>query len=702
MTKDKIMKQIILSISLFFTLGLSAQSINRHAVVERNNPHVEAMDSLSSLSVGNGGFAMTVDGTGLQSFPKAYSKGVPLGTMSDWGWHSFANPENYQPEESWRYYDFGRGRKEPYATQVKDDMRKKAAGDWYRVNPHRLHLGVMGLHLGTDPHQIKNVNQTLDMWKGVVHSTFMYQGKGYEVTTACDPNQDMIGTNVKSAGKITIDFRFPYPTGAHSDDACDWSKDELHSTLLLSKTSHSAVLKRIIDSTVYFVMIQWQGNAKIKKISKNYYQLQAAGHELSLTCEYALQKSEAVKPFTDVLLASEAYWKSYWQKGAMVDFSACKDKRAQELERRVVLSQYLLAIQDAGDTPPQETGLTYNSWFGKFHLEMILWHQAQFALWGHPEMLERSLDWYFKAEPHARMIAQRQGFKGVRWMKMTDPDAGEAPSSVGSFLIWQQPHLIYLAELLYRANPTPSILQKYAKLVEETAEFMGDFAEYDKKNDRYILRGCIAAQETLPAATTINPPFELSQWNCALRIAQTWRERLGKQRDKHWDDVINKISPLASKDSLYLAAETQPDSYSNERMYSDHPAVMGAIGLFPYNSRQIDFSKMKKTEQWIWKNWKWETSWGWDYLMMAMGAARMGEPENAVEALLMKQQKNTYLLNGHNYQDARLRIYLPGNGGFLMAIAMMCAGWDGSIHPNPGFPQDGNWNVKWEGLKPLL
>ena len=32
---------------------------------------------------------------------------------------------------------------------------------------------------------------------------------------------------------------------------------------------------------------------------------------------------------------------------------------------------------------------------------------------------------------------------------------------------------------------------------------------------------------------------------------------------------------------------------------------MGAIGLFPYNSRQIDFAKMKKTEQWIWKNWKW-------------------------------------------------------------------------------------------------
>ena len=697
------MKKSILTLCLLFALGSMAQQpINRQKVVERNNPHVTTMDSLSSLSVGNGGFAMTVDGTGLQSFPQSYSKGVPLGTMSDWGWHSFANPENYQPEESLRNYDFGRGRKEPYAAQIRDDQRAKAAGDWYRVNPHRLHLGTLGLSLGNDAKQIKQIDQTLDMWEGVIKSSFTFKGKAYQVETACDPVLDMIGTRIQSKGPIAVDIRFAYPTGGHCDDACDWSKDKLHSTILVAHTANSAVLKRTIDETVYFVMLRWQGTARLKQKAKNFYQLQAKTTDLKLTCEYAEQVSATNKTFADVVDAAKAYWNNYWKKGAMVDFGQCKDPRAKEMERRVVLSQYLLAIQDAGETPPQETGLTYNSWFGKFHLEMILWHQAQFALWGHPELLERSLTWYFKAEENARKIAERQGFKGVRWMKMTDPWVGEAPSNVGSFLIWQQPHLIYLAELLYRANPTPALLQKYARLVDETAEFMGDFAEYDKENDRYILRGCIAAQETLPAATTINPPFELSQWHCALQIAQTWRERLGKERNSHWDDIIQKISPLASKDSLYLAAETEPDTYKNEKMYSDHPAVMGAIGLFPYNSHQIDFAKMKKTEQWIWKNWKWETSWGWDYPMMAMGAARMGEPENAVGALLMKQQKNTYLVSGHNYQDGRLRLYLPGNGGYLMAVAMMCAGWDGSVHPNPGFPQDGNWDVKWEGLKPLF
>ena len=31
----------------------------------------------------------------------------------------------------------------------------------------------------------------------------------------------------------------------------------------------------------------------------------------------------------------------------------------------------------------------------------------------------------------------------------------------------------------------------------------------------------------------------------------------------------------------------------------------------------------------------------------------------------------------------------------------MCAGWDGCEVKNPGFPQDGTWDVRWEGLQPM-
>ena len=292
--------------------------------------------------------------------------------------------------------------------------------------------------------------------------------------------------------------------------------------------------------------------------SKNYFVLTPQDDKLAFTCAFTPNPTEGTEAVSvaDTEKASAEYWNAFWTDGAAVDFSACTDPRAKELERRVVLSQYLLAIQCAGSTPPQETGLTYNSWYGKFHLEMIWWHQAQFALWNRADLLDRTLGWYQSAEPIAREIARRQGFDGVRWMKMTDPSGIEAPSKVGSFLIWQQPHLIYLAELVYRNNPeNKEILEKYGKLVQETAEFMFSFATYDTLDGRYVLKGAIPAQETLRAAETVNPPFELSYWHFAMQVAQQWRERQGLQRNLQWDEMIDKLSPLAyNEDQLYLAA----------------------------------------------------------------------------------------------------------------------------------------------------
>ena len=117
------MKHTIYALTMFALAACTSpkeKAIDRHALVTRNNPEVTAMDSLSSLSVGNGEFAYTVDATGLQTFPEVYKNGVPLGTQSQWGWHSFGNPENYKPEEALVEYDFGHGHKELYATQPKE------------------------------------------------------------------------------------------------------------------------------------------------------------------------------------------------------------------------------------------------------------------------------------------------------------------------------------------------------------------------------------------------------------------------------------------------------------------------------------------------------------------------------------------------------------------------------------------------------
>ena len=84
---------------------LFSQEIDRKLVVQRHNILLSKIDSLSSLSVGNGNFAFTVDATGMQSFPDAYANGVPLGTQSVWGWHSFPNTEKLKIEEAQKTFE---------------------------------------------------------------------------------------------------------------------------------------------------------------------------------------------------------------------------------------------------------------------------------------------------------------------------------------------------------------------------------------------------------------------------------------------------------------------------------------------------------------------------------------------------------------------------------------------------------------------
>lgn len=701
----------IISVLLVACSTNQPEKIDRKALVERNNPKVIEFNKHSSLSVGNGNFAYTVDATGMQTFPEFYSDGVPLGTQSQWGWHSFPNSKNYNSNEALKNYNF-RGWEEPYAVQFNEAGREQDAANYLRINPHRLHLGYVGLELLDDnnalisTNEIKSINQELNLWEGIINSSFIVKNDSVNIRTAVDPTKDKIAITLNSplikSDDLKINFRFPYPTGEHSDDATNWNVPEKHKTEIISQDNQSFIFKRTLDSTIYYLSVNFEGEANILEKEAHYFVLSPQDNNFSFTCEF-LDKlpEESSNNSQNVFSNSSKYWISFWENGGVVDFSYCTNDLAPELERRVILSQYLMAIQSAGIYPPQETGLTYNSWYGKFHLEMHWWHAVHFALWNRAELLERSMNWYNDAYPIAKSIAERQNFEGIRWMKMTDPSGAEAPSEVGSFLIWQQPHFIYMAELLYRNNPSPEVLEKYSYLVEETAKFMASFVVYDENESRFILNGIIPAQETLRAVETINPPFELSYWHFGLSIAQQWRERLGLERDPYWDEITEQLSELAfNSEGLYLASEDAEDTYTDIRFTSDHPAVLGAYGMMPM-SKLFREDYMQNTLDWIWDNWNWDQTWGWDYPMTAMNAARLGDREKAVGALLMDRRTNTYLHNGHNYQDERLRVYLPGNGGLLTAIAMMCAGWDGNEDINPGFPKDGTWDVRWEGLSPM-
>jgi hypothetical protein len=264
----------------------------------------------------------------------------------------------------------------------------------------------------------------------------------------------------------------------------------------------------------------------------------------------------------DIRKASAEHWPKFWQRGGAVDFSGSTDLRAAELERRVVLSQYLTAIQFAGDFPPSESGLTLSTWYQKHHTEMIWWHAAHFALWGRSEFLAENLDWFSRSLPMAREIAKGRGLRGARWPKMIGPDGRESPGG-NPLIVWNQPHPIHLAELLYYNSPTPATLARFRDLVLETADCMASMLHWNEKRQCYNLGPPLwIAQEIYDQATSMNPTYELSYWSRGLQIAQLWRERLNLGRDEKWDKMIKAIAPLPVKDGKYVALESHPDTWT--------------------------------------------------------------------------------------------------------------------------------------------
>lgn len=707
----RVLKQPSVAALVFLlSCGVShaTEPIDRHALVSRHNPTLRKFDVQSPLSVGNGRFACTADVTGLQTFADAYDATIPLGTLSDWGWHTAPNPNGWTIEK-YRFTKFdSHGRAVGYA-DIPDGQRTPEV-DWLRENPHRLHLGRIGFQLTKEGGEraaaadLTGIEQALDLWRGVLVSHFELEGQPVDVQTVCHPTLDLLAVRVESpllaAGRLAIEVRFPYGSGDVT--AADWDHPDAHKTEVSQAGSNEAHFSRTLDGDAYHAVVQWSRAATLTQVGKHDYLLTPStrSNALEFVCHFTPDKPRGKLPtFDETRTAAEEHWRRFWTTGGAIDLSGSRDPRWKELERRIVLSQYLTAIQCAGQYPPQETGLTFNSWYGKFHLEMHWWHAVHFALWDRVELLERSLAYYKSILSQARAMARRQGYAGARWPKMTDPRGTESPSTIGPFLVWQQPHPIYYAELCYRAHSDRATLEEYRDVVFETARFMASYAAWDEASGRYVLGPPLeCAQEEFPKDRTFNPTFELTYWRWGLETAQLWRERLGLARDADWDRVLGRLAQPTVADGKYLFTESTPDSYTNPRWAHDHPTVTAALGMLP--GPGIDSQTMASTFDWVWDHWNWSDTWGWDYPMLAMCAARLGKPERAVDALLLDTPKNVYRANGHNHQRPGLTVYLPGNGGLLTAVAMMAAGWDGAPDRNaPGFPDDGSWNVRWEGLQ---
>ncbi len=674
--------------------------IDRKEWVSRHNPVLTAARADSPLTVGNGDFAFTADISGMQTLYRDYAAETPLCTMSNWGWHTIPadTPSGKYTLDDVQMdrYDFC-GREVTYA-------KTKFPGnehvyDWLRINPHKLNLARIGLRMdGVDltAADFSDIHQELHLYSGLLESRYLLRGTPCRVLTACAPETDALAFRVESAlltSGLTVDIDLPY--GAPDITGADWEAEERHRTTL-----ESGVIRCEMDRLRYVLRVDAPG-AEVEQAEKHRIRITTVQPVLEMTVSFALEKP-ATLAAADVFAASEAWWAAFWEMGGAIDLSHAVDFLAMELERRIVLSLYLLTVNSSGHVPPAETGLTCNSWYGKAHLEMHFWHMAWAPLWGHGELLERCLPWYHAHLPQARANAVRNGYRGARWPKMIADDAQDSPSPIAVLLVWQQPHIIVMLDMLRRAMEPArraDFLREHWPLIRETADFMADYAVQDAQGVYHIEPPVIPVQERYAPEDTRDPSFEVAYWKFGLQLALRWAEALGEAADAKWRDVAARMAPPPVHCGLYTAHADRPDTF--DTMAEDHPSMLQCLGMLP--GEGIDHAAMARTLEKVLACWNENSLWGWDFAVMAMTAARLGQPGQAIDLLLRETNKNTYVISGNNRQVSRrdLPLYLPGNGSLLLAAAMMAAGWHGSaVHP--GFDPENGWQVQCEGLHPYF
>ena len=710
--------------------------IDRRALVGRHDVRLSAPDAGVVLGLGNGEFGFNADVTGLQTFTEFHQPVADMrtlrdpsaprvtntGTMSNWGWDAAPNAEGFDLAEAMVDYPSRRG---PVSYPVKPDMmklmtgqpldRSERAGLFFVNNPHRVDLGRFGLVLRpapdaapeTDPGVLADLDVRLDLWRGVLTSRFTYCGVPVEVVTVADGSASAVATRVTSPlladGRLGLRLAFGKPVAGFAVDN-DWTTVAGHGS---EWHEASGVIRRTLQTSRYDVGVAFSDGALADAGPHRFELGGITGETVEVVVDYRPVEGpgaewnrgpDAAPTSFDAVRASAAgFWGEFWTSGAAIDFAGSTDPRAAELERRVVLSQYLTRVHGGGVLPPQETGFVTQSWQGKAHLEMHWWHGAHFPSWGRPELLERSLAWYESIHERARETAERQGYAGVRWPKQVGPAGVESPSDIGALLVWQQPHLLYFAELLWNAHAGDpdaqhALADRVGALLDDTAAFMADYAD-EVEGVWHLGPPVMPAQEFYDPRETHDPTYELAYWSFGLEVAGRFRERRGLARDEGWERMrTNLAAPVVNGDHYAAVAnETQTRA-------DDHPSMLMAYGFVPATP-VIDTRLMRDTLDWVLDHWEWDTAWGWDFPVMAMTAARLGDADAAVDVLLREAAKNRYDVAGHNPQMGQfLPLYLPGNGGVLAAVSLMVAGWVGGP-AQPGVPGAG-WSVAHEGLVP--
>ena len=665
----------------------------RAAYIRKYNPVLNEIDTDAPLTVGNGTAAFTADVTGTQSLSVMYEGGCPLHYMRAEAWETSrfeGGQEPYPRLDDLPFTEYTHdGRTVRYPTGYTEET--EALYMWLRQNPHRVYEPEVWLELDGSrvrAEQITGIRQELDLYTGVLVSRFELAGIYTEIITAMSDAGDVsvriarfgtLNEGSCAAGQVT-EAGAAGTAGQVTEAGATGTAGQKNAGSCTDGTVHilSVVGARADISAEEESAARWEHFWESVKLP-GLFREQDRGNAAS----GAGISSRRVSDITTL---------------HMMDSNGSEE----ELRRRTILSMYLIAAQELGHLPPQETGLTVNSWHGKFHLEMHPIHLVWLAAYGRADLLEPSLEWYIEHLPEARMNAARNGYCGARWPKQTGPDAIDSPSPVSPLLIWQQPHIIYMLrtvlDTMDDGQQRRAYIEKYREVIEATAEFMADFLTYDEQTGLYGLTApLIPVQECYDPVTVYNPAFELEYWAWGLKAAAGLCEEYDAgtaARDgvecggapagagtaaqaAAWREMAAHIvSPAA--DTMIWAHANCPDPYS--LFNRDHPSFLYGpawLGWMEDYELPLDREIYRRSLEKVLKCWDYDSLWGWDFAMLALTAEYLGEHEMAVEILLKAAPKNTFLLNGHNMQanknglPVELPVYLPGNGALLPAVRRM-------------------------------
>ncbi|KAF1938054.1 hypothetical protein EJ02DRAFT_505641 [Clathrospora elynae] len=623
--------------------------IDRKSIVQQYNLRLNQSHPYSPVQVGNGNYAFGVDVTGLQTF-------LPHNTLSSWGWHNSSLPST--PNQTYPSDYTGIG------------------CQWLIANPHRINLGRVGLWFGdiaganVTEYILDDKEQVLDLCEGVITSLFSINDAEVHVTTVASPETDTVAvqissTLVRTAG-LGLFFDFPYVTGNNKFDAPFvglFNATANHSTTI-KYSNRGASITHTLDATVYVAEIAWEGYARISRLHESEHKyILATGQNsetLSFTITYAPQLNASTWKFETIKKQAAAWWPDYWSTGGFISLPASCNSSANEIQRRTVLHP--------PPPPTQESGLVNNEWYGKFHMEMVFWHIAHWMFWGKWDLYDRSIGVYERFLTSSYERAQEQGYEGARLGKMNDPSGRSAPGEINSLLIWQQRHPMYFAEMDYRYSPTQDMLRKWDAILTGVADFMASYAYWNTTTVRYDLGPPMypVSENSNPNAT-INSIFELAYWRFGLDVASKWQTRQNKSVPEAWTHVHNNLAPFPIDQDAYVTYEGIPDMWSTPDYTEDPSGLLGIYGWLPPDSR-LNMTVFNNT----------------------VAKARRGDVERAVSGLL--DVNNSF--DGVCMPLGGTRVPTPSAAGLLLAVGMMCGGWDG--FEGPVWPA--GWVLECEGF----